>query len=304
MLPAAPVFIARLSTSSRLGNMYTLPMAITCALSLRRMRNPRRSRLPPSARAGIGSNRTEYAYHADADRPTLVATPGAGRCESGDSDSAGDEAGLDRDQLRMLEREEVRARLRIGAGREVRRRATRPSSLDAYTPRSLLRPCPCAYQFQLTSRDPLRFLGARIRHSVPTTLRLIRGQGGDTAAQTPMADASDTTWTSTTGALVARRSSGDGDWRRLPQLTGRMDPVPLSPIVRTRRRYGFLMIPTRQYFASPAPAQAGLASPPAPCSFGGTGGAVGLARSLREMATPSLRSPPTLCRSTSEFESG
>jgi hypothetical protein len=31
-----------------------------------------------------------------------------------------------------------------------------------------------------------------------------------------MAYASDTTWTSTTGALVARRSSGDGDWVWVP----------------------------------------------------------------------------------------
>lgn len=96
-----------------------------------------------------------------AQRPTLVPTPGAvadAEHESGDSDSAGDGADLERDKLRNVGIEEVRARSRIGAGREVRRRAIRPSSLDAYTPQSLLRPCPCAHQFQFTSRDPLRLL--------------------------------------------------------------------------------------------------------------------------------------------------
>ncbi|KAJ7805134.1 hypothetical protein B0H14DRAFT_3485428 [Mycena olivaceomarginata] len=122
-----------LSTSSRLGNMYTLPMAITCAL-LAPDAEPKALASPPLSSA---------AAHPSCN-------PGSGRCESGDSDSAGDEAGLDATSYEMWEREE-------GGKCAVEPPVLRPSTLHSSI---LLRPCPCAYQFQ----SPRAILSVKVGH--------------------------------------------------------------------------------------------------------------------------------------------
>jgi hypothetical protein len=103
-----------------------------------------------------------------AQRPTLVATPGAvadAERESEDSDSARDGADLERDKLRNVGIEEVRARSRIGA----------PSSHSSFVPRRLhssilAPPVPMRTSIPIHLVRSPSFVGARVCHSVPTTL--------------------------------------------------------------------------------------------------------------------------------------